>query len=262
MNFPTVLFGPDGEQYSTYAAHTPTPATGRPSPRWGLGTQLITPDGRRYRFAESGGSTLVIGNVLQAKAPISTDVNLTPDNAAAIGDRLITFTHGAATVVVNMFAEGYAVISVTPGGGDVYKILSHLALTNNTAGDVVNLDVRNQIRVALTTTSRVDLVNHPYSKVIQSPASTLSSAPVGVAVSAPLTVQFCWVQTAGVASVLTEGTVVIGNRAVVATSTAGACGPESDTAGTMDNQVTIGRVIGVAATAAWSSVMLALDVVE
>src|SRR3990167_1606712 len=207
MSFPTVLFGPDGEQYTTYAAKTTTPATGRPSPRWAVGTQLLMPDGRKYRFAESGGSTLVIGNVLQAKAPIATDVDLTPDNAAAVGDRLITFTHGAATVVINMFAEGYAVISVTPGGGDVYKILSHLALTNNTAGDVVNLDVRNQIRGALTTTSRVDLVNHPYSKVIQLPITTQSSIPVGVAVSAPLTVQFCWVQTAGGAAVLTVGTL-------------------------------------------------------
>ena len=81
------------------------------------------------------------------------------------------------------------------------------------------------LRRALTTTSRMDLVNHPYSRVIQSPATTVAAVPVGVAVSAPTTLLYCWVQTAGVCGVLTSGTAIGGDVVGTGLGTAGAVGP-------------------------------------
>lgn len=252
MSWPNVLYGPEGEQYSTYTAATTSPNSR--GGRWPLGTQLVLQDGRKFRFAEAGASTLVVGNALTGVVPLSTDVGLTAA-AGVVGDRLITFTHGAATVVANFFAEGFAIISVTPGGGDTYKISDHLALQNATAGDIVNLAAGHALRTALTTTSRLDLISHPYSKVIQSPATTVAAVPVGVAITAPTTGKFCWVQTRGPVGVLTSGTAIAGDVVGTGLGTAGAVGPIAALA----TQPIFGTVIRAAASGAWSSINLTID---
>jgi hypothetical protein len=94
--------------------------------------------------------------------------------------------------------------------------------------------------------------------VIQCPATTIGSNPVGVAVSAPTTGQYCWIQVEGAANVLTAGTLIVGNRAVAPTGTAGACGPETATAATSKIESTIGQVLRVAATTAFSTIDLHL----
>ena len=252
MAYPTVIYGTDSQAYEVYSA-----AGNFGQSRYPIGTQLVVQDGRKWRFAMAGASTLVVGNVLTGVVPLATDVNMTPA-AGAIGDRLITFTHGAAVTVANYFAEGYAVISVTPGGGDTYKILGHLALASAAAGDIVNLAPGNALRRDLSGTSRLDLINHPYSRVIQAPVTTLAAVPVGVAVSAPTTLKYCFVQTRGVAGVLGSGTNIAGTRGVAGVA-AGAIGPETAVAATSKLEVTIGTIVRAAATAAWSSVFLTID---
>lgn len=256
MSYPSVIYGaPESLPYETYTIK----AAQAMKSRMPLGTQLVMQDGRKFRHAVAGGTLLVVGNVITTATPISTDEDLTAA-AGAIGDRLITFTHGAATTVANYFSEGYAVISVTPGGGDTYKIADHLALRNATAGDVVNLAGGHALRRALTTTSRVDLAGNPYAFVIQSAVTTLAALPVGVAVSAiPATSGSGWLQTAGACGVLTAGTVIGGNRAVVPTGTAGAAGPETAVAANSKIETTVGHVMVVGATGAWSTIFLTLD---
>jgi hypothetical protein len=228
--------------------------------RFPLGTMIILQDGRKFRFAMNGGSALVPGDVIQSAVPIATDVGLTPA-VGAIGDRLITFTHGAATTIANYFSEGYAVISITPGGGDLYKINDHLALTNATAGDVVNLAAGYALRRALTVAnSKVDLIPNPYCFVVQMPSTPITAALAGVAVSAvTATTGAGWLQTWGPVGVLTSGTQVAGNRTIVPLATGGAAGPMTATATTSDNQVTIGHVLKVAASGAWSTINLTLE---
>jgi hypothetical protein len=256
MSFPTVIFGPPDSM--PYEIYTGVAAAARKS-RLPLGTQLVTQDGRKFRFVMNGGALLVVGNVINSAIGIATDEDLTPA-AGAVGDRLITFTHGAATTIANYFSEGIAVISVTPGGGDTYKISQHDALRNATAGDVVNLDAGHALRRALTTTSRVDLCANPYAFVIQAPVTTITSPPVGVAVSAiTATTGAGWVQTAGVCGVLTSGTVIIGNRVVNPAGAAGAIAPETGVIGNVKIEVPVGTVLKVAATTAWSTIMLNID---
>ena len=244
MAFPTILFGSDGEQYSTYAEE-----------RWPLGTQLVLQDGRKYRFGEAGGSTLVVGNILQGAANVSNDQNRA-GIAAAIGSLAPTLTTGGA-VTANFYAEGFWNNSVTPGGGESYRINSHPAGTTAT---VYTLAQGNSLRTAITTTTRVDLVQHPFKTLIQAIATTATGPIVGVAVSAPLTTVFCWAQTAGVASVLTEATTVpVAGRGFSATAiTAGAGGQALHNATTADF-LNIGTTMRASATNAWSDVLLTLD---
>src|SRR3990167_1575379 len=245
-----VLWGPEGEQFNVYAA----PAQGNVA-RWPLGTQLVLQDGRKYRFATAGATTLVIGDINQGAANVANDQGRT-GIAAAVGSRAPTLTTGAA-VTANKYAEGYMTISVTPGAGQVYLIDNHLAGTTATA---YNLAAGHAIRVALTTTSRVNLVYNPYKAVIQTIATTPTAGIPGVAVSAPTDGQGCWLQRTGPACILTEATTVtVAGAAFSATTiTAGAGGRALHDA-TNASIYDIGVCIRAAAVTAWSTVNMDLD---
>lgn len=260
-----ILYGPDSQPYELHAAVSPAPGdngSGGQIAQRGvhpLGQQLVLQDGRKFRFALNGATLAVVADVMQGAAALSTSEDLTAA-AGSVGDRIITFTHGAATTVVNLFAEGYAVISVTPGGGDTYKIASHAALRNATAGDVVNLSPGNALRRALTTSSRVDLSRHAYAGVLQVPSAVITGVPVGVAVSAIAAAGFGWLQTRGAAGVLTNGTLIVGTRAIVpGAAAAGACSPETPVVSDSDVEITLGTVLVVAATTAFSTIFLIID---
>jgi hypothetical protein len=260
-----ILFGPESEPFNTYAAAAPAPGTtasvvyaGGPPAIRGVrpdGTQLVMQDGRKFRFARAGGSTLVVGDALTAGVATPSQQNLTAA-AGAVGDRFATMTTGASTAA-NVFAQGFLVVSVTPGGGDTYKIANHLLMTAG-AGDIVNFWPGFSLRTALTTTSRLDLIDSPYSRVIQSPASTVASCPVGVAVSAPTTLRGCWIQTRGPVGVLTSGTAIAGDAVSTGLGTGGAMGPIADNA--QDTQPGgLAWCILAAASGAWSTMFLTID---
>jgi len=238
------LYGPDGEQFNLYATQ-----------RWPLGTKLSIQDGRTFRFAKAGGTILVVGDLLTAAANVANDVGRT-GIATAAGSRAPTLTTGGA-VTANFYAEGFWNTSVTPGGGESRKIDNHLAGTTAT---VYNLAPGHSIGTAITTTSRIDLIKNPYDAVIQAPVTTTTGAPVGVAVTAIAATTGCgWIQTKGMAAVLTSGTVVLGSP-VNNIQVAGAVGPpENTTVATLAKQHVVGICQRVAASGAWSSILLSLE---
>ncbi len=255
-----ILYGPESEPYNTYAVVSPAP--GNPGAGGSvayrhvrpMGTQLVLQDGRKYRFSAAGTSTLVIGNLLSAGVLTASQQDLTPA-ANAVGDRTISLTTGASSAV-NLFAEGWAAVSVTPDLGNIYKIAGHATMAT-AAGDLVHLAPGHAIRVAWNTSTRVNLVDNPYFRVIQIPATTVASIPVGVAVTAPTTLRGCWIQTRGVSSILTSGTVIAGNVAAPGLGTGGAIGPIANDA--QDTQPIVALTIFASASGAASPFMLMLD---
>jgi len=264
MAYPTILFGPESEAYNTYAAVSPAPGNngaGGPIAQRGrlpMGQQLILVDGRKYRFARAsslGGETLgVIGNVLQGPTPLAVAASMACA-AGAVNDRIITFTHGAATTVVNFYAEGYANISLAPGSGQIYPVASHAALRNATAGDVVNLVPGHALRVALTTTSDLTLVNNLYDGVIQMSATPLG-ALAGICLVTAAAGGFMWVQTRGMASVLSAASTVSGNNVgcLLTGGTVGAVAPLSAA-----TQPVVGIAQAAEGTAEWGAINVMID---
>ena len=163
-------------------------------------------DGRVFRFCKAGGTALVVGKLQSSEAEITGDQGLTAV-AAAVGDLSIASTT-TVTITADEYAEGWAIISVTPGVGLQYHISGHIAYT--TAAPTLTLSNSSAIQVALTTTSRFDLVHNPYSAVIVSP-TTYTSGPVGVAVHPLVTLEYGWLQVGGVASILQDGATAVGN---------------------------------------------------
>lgn len=257
MAFPNVLFGPEGEQYNLYTG------TVRTNQRWPFGTQLIMQDGRKYRFAKAGGADLVVGDVIQAAANVANHVNTTAA-ANAAGVATLTTTLGATAATLDQYYKGYGVISVAPGAGYAYQFGSTPVVASS-GSFVGNLDAGTTIKVALTTTSRVDLIKNPYHDVIQSPITTATGVVVGVAVSIIATSatgnNWGWLQTRGIASVLTSGTVLLGAEVIVPSLAAGSTNAAlvTELGTTQSSEVTIGQVQRVAAGTAWSTIFLTID---
>ncbi|MBI5732620.1 hypothetical protein HY967_01530 [Candidatus Jorgensenbacteria bacterium] len=180
-----------------------------------LGEIIFANDGRAFRYCKAGTTALVAGKLQQSSAEDTGLQNLTAV-AAAVDDLSVASTT-TVTVTANEYAEGFALVTVTPGVGRQYKVKGHIAYTS--AAPTFNLF--EGVVVALTTTSRLDLVRNPYSAVVVNPI-TLTSAPIGVAVHPITASQFGWLQVLGVANILADGANAVGANVVASNGVAGA----------------------------------------
>lgn len=213
-----------------------------------LGAKFVDQSGKAYRWALNGATAMVPGKLYQAPAEITDHQGLTPA-AAAIGATQVTVALGATAATANQYSQGYLVVTVTPGQGYRYRISANPAAALSTSM-VVTLE--DPILVALTTSSRVDLVLNEYSGVIVNP-STASSCPVGAAIYPVAASTYGWVQTGGVASLLADGAVVVGTNVCASNATAGA----------VEAATGVQALVGIAqtgiATTEYGAVKLTLD---
>jgi len=196
-----------------------------------LGELVYTNDGRSYRYVKAGVTALVAGKLQQAPAEDTSDQDITP-TAAAIGD-ITVLTSSTMTVTANQYANGWMIVTVTPGVGIQYKIKSHVAYTAAAA----TFTLEDPLQTTLTTTSRVDFVANPYNGVVVNP-TTATSAPVGVAVKAITAAYFGWLQVGGVATILSDAGSTVGTNVSASNATPGA----------VEAAVTAQGAIGVAVT--------------
>lgn len=201
-----------------------------------LGEQMVTSDGRKFRYVsvepsastvtgQTAGASLVAGDLLQSAAQITAHQNLAT-TAFAIGVTQITATLGATASYANQYSEGYAAISTTPGIGIVYGVAGHALVA---ASGLITLNLTDSIQVALTSSSKVDLIENLYKGVIQSPVTTATGIAVGVASWAlpALTTggatgqNFGWILSGGPVAVLCKTTTAIGASLMANTATAG-----------------------------------------
>lgn len=204
-----------------------------------LGALATTGDGRFFRYVLAGGTALVPGKLQQCAAETTAWENLTAV-AAAVGDTTIAAS-STVTVTANQLAGGLAIISVTPGQGYAYQITGHAAFT----AAAPTFTISDPIKVALTTSSRIDLVPSKFSAVIVNPA-TATGAPVGVAIAATPASNYGWVQVAGPAAVLADGAITVGTNVIASNAVAGAVEPGADAA---DLQASVGIALtGIADT--------------
>jgi hypothetical protein len=187
------------------------------TPAHKIGTRAVSDDGRVFRYAKAG-ATLVAGNVLQSSAILANHLGNTPP-AVAIGAKSFSYTPGATAGAANLYGDGFLQVDTTPGNGYTYGIESHAAITASVA---FTLYLKDPIQVALTTDSRVGLIVNPYKNVIQLPVTTATGTIVGVATYIITSGEFGWIQTWGLASVLTTGTPALGAMVLGPGTAAGA----------------------------------------
>lgn len=212
-----------------------------------VGAMGTTGDGRKFRFCLAGGTTLVPGKLQQASAQDGTNYQNLAVAAAAIGATTISVT-SSVTVAANVFSGGYVMVSVTPGQGYMYQVGGNTAATAGT----FTITLNDPIKVALTTSSKIDVLPNPFSGVVVNPA-TASSAPVGVAVYPVTNAQYGWIQVSGVTNLLADGAVTVGTSLVASNATAGAVEPLTGV------QAVVGIAVTDISTTEYGSVQVFLD---
>ncbi len=106
------------------------------------------------------------------------------------------------------------------------------------------------MRVAITTSSTYTLLKNIQCGVVAG-TSTNTAAPAGVPLIDVTNAYYFWNQVKGPCSILTSGTLVIGNTCIIVDT--GAVGPNS-----ADVDVNVGSVISVSATTLYSVINLAI----
>lgn len=192
-----------------------------------LGAVAETRDGRVFRWAKAGAADLVAGNTIQSAAFLTnhTVMGISTPTAALggrLGDTYVTATPGATAGAANLYAEGWMAVSITPGLGYTYQVSSHAAITSSVAFQI-NLMSSDGFIVALTSSSKVDLVHNRFQNVIQFPVTTQTGSLAGVAPYIITTAQNGWLQTKGPCAVLNKGTTAVGLTVGCPGSVAGGC---------------------------------------
>lgn len=189
-----------------------------------VGAYSETADGRGFRYAKVGATATVPGKVYASAAWDSTNQAPVGGLAVAaqnIGDTSVTLT-GSLTLAANLLAGGYLATDVTPGQGYLYKIASNTAVAA-AANCVVTL--ADPLQIALTTSSKVVLVKHPYDQIIVTPGGASTGAPVGVATGTIITAaNYGWIQTFGACAVLSGVATSISLPGVPVTPSASTAG--------------------------------------
>ena len=183
-----------------------------------LGQRGMTPDGRTFRWAFSGGAIGAGNRVETSPAVAADDQDLTPA-AASVGDTSISLTTAGA-ITINLYQDGYVFVNDAGGEGHLYGIKSHPAASNATT---LKLTLHETVREAITTSSLVGLVKNPYKDVIVGTAAGNAGAVVGVAPTEITDNDYFWCQTSGACAVLAEAAaMVIGDGIELGVDVAGA----------------------------------------
>ena len=194
-----------------------------------LGNRVTDSAGRVYRYAQAGASNLVQGNMLQSPISVANHQHIAVAATAATGSYTVTATLGATAATSGFYSNGY--MSVDTGSGllgATYSIVGNGAVLS---GGVITLTLGEPLQQALTTSAYVSLTPNTYSGVIQMPATTPTGIPVGVALTNMTAAYYGWIQTRGVASVLSDASTATQGKAVqIPSGTAGAVTANAATA--------------------------------
>ncbi|KKN32296.1 hypothetical protein LCGC14_0815380 [marine sediment metagenome] len=201
MSYPTLIYGPEGEQFNNYDAR-----------RWPLGTRMILQDGRRYVFAEAGGTALATGKVQQSEVPDDDHDTLAVLSGAA-GARVINFTNGTDAIEADLYADGTAVTETAAGASEGYLFKIDLAHDSQGASGAAEIPLAAGygLPLALDTSDKITLIKNPYQDVVVAPAPP-EALILGIACSPVPIANWGWLQTWGPAAAFITGTMVIGGR--------------------------------------------------
>ena len=185
-----------------------------------LGAPGMTPDGRLFHWAFSGGAIGAGERVETSPATAADDQDLAVQANGAVGDPTLSITTAGA-VAANLYKDGYVMTNDGAGEGHLYAIRSHPATTGVAT---LVLTLHEKLREAVTTaTTLVGLVKNPYKDVIIGTAAGNAGAVVGVAPTEVTDNDYFWCQAEGVSVVLAEdAAMVIGDGIELGVDVAGA----------------------------------------
>tara|TARA_R110001592_G_scaffold5314_4_gene29358 strand:- start:1596 stop:2501 length:906 start_codon:yes stop_codon:yes gene_type:complete len=210
------IVGKGGSQYGTV-----DPYTSGASQLFPLGSRLLYGN-TVYSYGKMGAGAVTAGKCVTHAASIAHHFDLTPTAGVAAGETAISVETAGTDITLNQYANGYLYVNDAAGEGQMLRIKSNPAHDHSDDPSIV-ITCYDDLATAITTSSRITLIPDPRSALIGQ-AATTTGATMGVTVVDMAATHFGWFAVSGPATVLTSGTLVVGNHAVPL-GAVGAVGP-------------------------------------
>jgi len=200
---------------------TADPFTSGATQLFPLGSQLLYGN-TTYRYCKMAAVAVTAGKCVTHAASIADHFDLTPTAGVAAGETAISVETAGTDITLNQYAGGYLYVNDAAGEGQMLRIRSNPAHDHSADPSIV-ITTYDDLATAITTSSRITLIADPLSALIGQ-AATTTGATMGVTVVDMAASHFGWMAVSGPATVLTSGTLVVGNHAVPL-GAVGAVGP-------------------------------------
>jgi hypothetical protein len=174
-----------------------------------IGTRMILPDGRVFRYSYSNGAVGAGTGVQSSAAVANHDSDLAVASAASVGDKSVSVTLGGTAAAEDLYANGYLFGNDVEGEGHVYRIRQHDAIGSGGTGTINLMDGDTITEALVAGSSQVGLVANPYMHVIPSPGGAQTGRTIGFAPCEVADNTYFWAQTWGESALLADGTLVI-----------------------------------------------------
>ena len=211
-----IIIGKGGSQYGTVDPYAESSTQLFP-----LGSRLFYGN-TVYRYGKMGSGAVTAGKCVTHAASIAHHFDLTPTAGVAAGETAISVETAGTDITLNQYANGYLYVNDAAGEGQMLRIQSNPAHDHSADPSIV-ITCYDDLATAITTSSRVTLIPDPSSALIGQ-AATTTGATMGVTVVDIAATHYGWFAVSGPATVLTSGTLVVGNHAVPL-GAVGAVGP-------------------------------------
>lgn len=216
-----------------------------------LGMRLAMDDGRVFRLAKAGAVALAAGKMCQGAPPVANHLNCAVAEAVPVGKMGIKVTIGATAMEKDQYRDGTLHVNDVDSEGYIYKIKSNPAIPSSGTGYI---ELYDPVAKALTTSSEVTFCKNLWDGTVVVPSGGLTQAPAGVPIVDVPPNHYYWSQVRGPAAVLTQGTVVIGQKVGIGGAADGACGPVAAV-----TTATWGFVMRVNASTEYSLIFLQIE---
>lgn len=220
-----------------------------------VGALAMIEDGRLYRFVENGATALVASTMVQSMLEIVADSTGQAVGTLAAGVTVLTGVGSTNNnYAIDLLKLGYVFSDTAADLNPAYRIKSNTLITAAATTGTITLFVPTTAAIAAAST--ISYMRSPWRDVIVTVATTPTAIVLGVAVIAIAVDAFGWICSRGPASVLTQGTVVIGDAVSPGTD----AGSVRDVAaGTAEVEPFLGKVLKVEATTESSLIFLTID---
>jgi len=237
------IVGKGGSQYNTV-----DPFTSGLSELFPLGSRLLYGN-TVYAYGRLAATAVTAGKCVTHAGSIAHHFDLTPTAGVAAGETAISVETAGTDITLNQYANGYLYVNDAAGEGQMLRIKSNPAHDHSADPSIV-ITCYDDLATAITTSSRITLIPDPRSgQIVQ--AATTTGATLGVTIVDMAASAYGWFAVSGPATVLTSGTLVVGNHAVPL-GAPGAVGPAAG-----DVIQVIGTVMIVNVTTDYSLINLA-----
>jgi len=227
MSHPNIIYGDYGDEKVTSSAKI----NNNP-----LGQLMILPDGRKFRHAQAGGTSLEAGAVVSASAGSAGHGNVAGSGLIAsatttynlAGHTDVYVATSLAAFTADQFADGYLNVQSPAAStyiGSVYRVKGNDAAASVGAGGDLHIELYETDPLQISWkagTTTCSLRKNPYDdQIVCASAAGPCTGVTPVAVSSSY---YFWVQKSGPASIQTGATTVTDGQIVaVDKSAAGSC---------------------------------------